>query len=127
MLPLAGSTSNAQLDQDFSVAEEGLPTLDLGASGTAESSGAVSSEGQLITQSHTTGAATSPEQSTALDAVADGGPATLQLFIVGEESADDNPVPSLGNSSSKKRRRSSGVRRTLLAQLQVCKHMKLLS
>ena len=44
-------------------------------------------------------------------------PVTLQLFIVSQEGADMSPESAIAGSA--KRRRSSGIRRTLLAQLQV--------
>lgn len=65
-------------------------------------------------------AATSMMDGPASVAASAGNPLSLQLFIVSNEDTDARPDAALAHSAnSYKRRRSSGVRRTLLAQLQV--------
>ena len=59
-------------------------------------------------------------ESAASDPVLDEDPLSLQLFIVSNEATSASSDPALGHTSNAlKRRRSSGVRRTVLAQLQV--------
>lgn len=124
-MPLVGSVPQQEEKAEASLHDKEAASLplrpdEIPPAGERHLSEALPPANEHGTEAGTSEAASSTEEVASLGGVPKESPVTLQLFIVSHEGDDANSAPAPGSTlRSKEQRRSSGVRRTLLAQLQV--------